>query len=320
MRMSVWLGVVPAAVVVLAGLALIARPAPATAAARAVRRRTGLESWGARLTTARAQLKDTLGPLGAWVMLCGAGLAVSVAVLWPLGRVALRLEGAWDRPVFGWFRDHQAGAGWHRLNEVLTQLGNRPPIYGTAIVAALVLVVFAPRRRWVPPALVIMAVLIEQVMRVGLLRAVDRGHPPTSMGTWPSGGVGRIIAIYGFIAFALFWCARRRGLRVATGGAASRTAAAAGALIAVRATVEGYTRLYLQKHWLTDVLGGYVFGGLLLAVFVYAGRALLDVGAADTDPAAAAPDAAAAAPAADAAAGSAAAETTWPDDVMSPQR
>jgi membrane-associated phospholipid phosphatase len=43
------------------------------------------------------------------------------------------------------------------------------------------------------------------------------------------------------------------------------------------ATIEGYSRLYLLKHWLTDVLGGYVFGLSLLAVFVYAGRALLDV-------------------------------------------
>jgi membrane-associated phospholipid phosphatase len=293
--MSVVWGIGPTLLVALAGVALIVRPALATAAARAVRRPA---MWGARLTTSRERLKETLGPVGAWVMLCGAGLAVSVAVLWPLGRVALRLEGAWDRPVFGWFRDHQAGSGWHRFNEIVTQVGNRPPIYGTAIVAALVLVVFAPRRRWAPPALVIVAVLIEQVVRVGLLRVVDRGHPPTSEGTWPSGGVGRIIAIYGFIAFLMFWCARRRGLRVATG----RTALAAGAFIAVMATFEGYSRLYLQKHWLTDVLGGYVFGCLLLAVLVYAGRALLDVNAAADE------------------SGEAIAGAARPDDVMSAQR
>ncbi|HEU5155429.1 MAG TPA: phosphatase PAP2 family protein [Streptosporangiaceae bacterium] len=249
------------------GIALFVRPTLMAVPVRAAR---GL--WGARLTTARAQLRQTLGPIGAWVVLCGAGLAVSVAVLWPLGRLALSLENAWDRPVFEWFRAHPAGAGWQRLNEVLTQLGNRPPIYAVAASAAIILVVFAPRRRWVPPALIVMAVLIEQYVRVGLLRVVDRGHPPTSDGTWPSGGVGRIIAIYGFVVFLTFWCARRRGLRVANG----RTAIAAGGLIAVMVTVEGYTRLYLLKHWLTDVLGGYVFGGLLLAVFVYAGRALLD--------------------------------------------
>jgi membrane-associated phospholipid phosphatase len=312
MRMPVLWGIIPTFVVVLVGVVLVARPALVPAAVRAVRRRT---TWGARLTTARAQLKETLGPAGAWVMLCGAGLAVSVAVLWPLGRLALRLEDAWDRPVFEWFSDHRAGAGWNRLNEILTQMGNRPPIYVAAVAAALVLVVFAPRRRWAPPALVIMAVLIEQFVRVGLLRVVDRGHPPTSEGTWPSGGVGRTIAIYGFIVFLLFWCARRRGLRFATGPAGTgrqvgRAAVAAGAIIAVMATVEGYTRIYLQMHWITDVLGGYVFGCLLLAVFVYAGRALLDVDAADNT------DAAGAAAAGD----EGPAGTAPPDDVMSARR
>jgi membrane-associated phospholipid phosphatase len=47
-------------------------------------------------------------------------------------------------------------------------------------------------------------------------------------------------------------------------------------LLAAMVTLEGYTRVYLLKHWLTDALGGYVYGGLMLTVFVYAGRALLD--------------------------------------------
>ena len=326
-------GIIPTFGVVLVGVVFVARPALVTAAAGAMRRRT---TWGARLTTARAQLKETLGPSGTWVMLCGAGLAITFAVLWPLGRLALRLEEAWDRPVFEWFSDHRAGAGWTRFNEIVTQMGNRPPIYATAVAAALVLVVFAPRRRWVPPALVIMAVLIEQYVRVGLLRVVDRGHPPTSEGTWPSGGVGRTIAIYGFIAFLVFWCARRRGLRFATGQGrqVSRAAVAVGALLAVMATFEGYTRLYLQKHWITDVLGGYLFGGLLLAVFVYAGRALLDVDDGDVDDGGAegptiVSDAAGAATAATAEDGATAADgggdeapvaTAPPDDVMSAPR
>jgi membrane-associated phospholipid phosphatase len=245
----------------------------------------GWRAWPDRLALARAQLRQTLGPVGAWLMLCGAGLTLTVAVLWPLGRAALRLEGAWDRPVFAWFRDHQAGAGWHRLMEILTQLGNRFIIYGVTCAAAVVLAALAPRsRRWAPPALAVLAVLIEQVVRVGLLKVVDRGHPPTSLGTWPSGGVGRIIAVYGFLLFLLFWCARRRFPRVAT----RSVAVAAGRLVAVMAVVEGYTRVYLLKHWLTDVLGGYVFGALLLAVFVYAAGALLDGGAAEPP----APDAA----------------------------
>jgi membrane-associated phospholipid phosphatase len=229
-------------------------------------------AWGARLRTARAQLRETLGPFGAWLTLCGAGLALSVAVLWPMGRYAFKLENAWDRPVFAWFRDHQAGSGWTDAMELLTQMGNRWVTYAVVLAALPVLALLAPRRRWGPPFLAAAAVLIEQVVRVGLLKVVDRGHPPTSDGTWPSGGVGRIIAIYGLLLVLVWWCARERGLRIATSG----TAVVAGLVLATMAVVEGYTRVYLLKHWLTDALGGYLFGGLLLIVFVYAGRALLD--------------------------------------------
>jgi membrane-associated phospholipid phosphatase len=257
-------GIVPTLVVVLAGAPLVVRP------------RALWPTRGGRLSLAREQLRGTLGPLGAWVGLCGAGLALAVAVLWPLGRVAYRLEGAWDRPVYDWFREHQAGASWTRANEILTLMGDRHLIYGITAVVMVVLFLLAPRRRWAPPFLAGMAVLIEQVVRVGLLKVVDRGHPPTSDGTWPSGGVGRILAIYGMLLFLLLWCAAERRVLI-TRCSAPRTVAAVGVLLAAMATFEGYTRLYLLKHWLTDVLGGYVFGALLLAVFVFAGRALLDV-------------------------------------------
>jgi membrane-associated phospholipid phosphatase len=264
MRTSVLWGIIPPLVVVLAGAPLVVRPPVPW------RTRSG------RLSVARDQLRETLGPLGAWVALCGAGLALAVAVLWPLGRLAYRLEGAWDRPVYDWFRDHQAGAAWTRANEILTLMGDRQLMYGITAVAMVVLALLAPRRRWAPPFIAGMAILIEQVVRVGLLKVVDRGHPPTSEGTWPSGGVGRIIAIYGMLLFLLLWCAAARGGRIGR-IAAPRTVAVAGVVLAAMATVEGYTRLYLLKHWLTDVLGGYVFGALLLAVLIYAGRALLDV-------------------------------------------
>jgi membrane-associated phospholipid phosphatase len=230
-------------------------------------------AWGPRLRTAREQLRETLGPFGAWLTLCGAGLALSVAVLWPMGRYALKLENAWDRPVFAWFRDHQAGRGWTDAMELLTQMGNRWVIYAVTLATLPALALLAPRRRWAPPFLAVAAVLIEQVVRVGLLKVVDRGHPPTSNGTWPSGGIGRIVAIYGLLLFLVWWCARERGLHIA---ATSPAAVVAGLVLATMAVVEGYTRVYLLKHWLTDALGGYVFGGLLLIVFVYAGRALLD--------------------------------------------
>ncbi|MDQ1655188.1 MAG: superfamily, partial [Cryptosporangiaceae bacterium] len=40
---------------------------------------------------------------------------------------------------------------------------------------------------------------------------------------------------------------------------------AAWAVVALAAGVEGYTRIYLLKHWATDAVGGWLFGGLVLA-------------------------------------------------------
>jgi hypothetical protein len=50
-----------------------------------------------------------------------------------------------------------------------------------------------------------------------------------------------------------------------------------GTVVFVMAAYEGYSRMYTQKHWLTDVITGLVFGpalflGYAIAVCVPAGR------------------------------------------------
>jgi membrane-associated phospholipid phosphatase len=53
---------------------------------------------------------------------------------------------------------------------------------------------------------------------------------------------------------------------------------ALGTIVLVLASYEGYSRIYVQKHWLTDVLCGLLFGpallfGYALAVGVLVGPA-----------------------------------------------
>jgi membrane-associated phospholipid phosphatase len=52
---------------------------------------------------------------------------------------------------------------------------------------------------------------------------------------------------------------------------------ALGTIVFVMAVVEGYSRIYVQKHWLTDVISGVMFGpalffGYALAVCILVGR------------------------------------------------
>ena len=53
------------------------------------------------------------------------------------------------------------------------------------------------------------------------------------------------------------------------------TAIWAGAAVAALAFNEGYSRLYLGMHWTTDVLSGWFYGILLLALFILATRVIM---------------------------------------------
>jgi membrane-associated phospholipid phosphatase len=41
-------------------------------------------------------------------------------------------------------------------------------------------------------------------------------------------------------------------------------------VVGLLAFVEGYTRIFLIKHWGTDVLGGWLYGGLMLLALMAA--------------------------------------------------
>ncbi len=193
-------------------------------------------------------------PLSAGIVL-GAGMAYTIAVCWVLGRGAKAVEEALDHPAFSFFDDHQAH--WlSSASSLLTQMGNRDPTVVVTVVAAVVFAVLWRKSRWwAPPVTLLVAFAMERFGAELLRLVVHRGHPPTTLGTWPSGGCARLILVYGLVIF-LYQRWRGRGI--------GSEAAWLWLGLALLAGVEAFTRVYLLKHWLTDAAGGLVFGTLLL--------------------------------------------------------
>ncbi|TDB89594.1 phosphatase PAP2 family protein [Actinomadura sp. KC216] len=221
-----------------------------------------------RLRTARAQLDRTLGPTGSFVVFLGAGTFLVTAVCLPLGELCQRLLNAHDVPMFDLAQRHVRPGAWTDAMNLITRSGNvwETRFVGLGAAVVLTLVALRLRRRpWVPMLLIGTVILVERFQQTGLAKLVDRGHPPTTLGTYPSGGCARLISIYGVIVLITLSYMR----------AGPRLRAIVWGGLAAFAFLEGYTRWHLSKHWITDVYAGWIYGYLLLAVFVFAGWSLL---------------------------------------------
>jgi len=204
-------------------------------------------------------------PTAAIVYLAGA--AAVLAILWPVGLLAHALQGAVDEPAFRWFDERRLG-WWSDIWLKLTNIGS-PTITQEVTVAATIFftAVWALQRRpfWFPLVAVPLGYCLEKYTQILIQTAVHRGHPPTTHGTFPSGGCGRVMVVYGMVVFltiAWLW-PRSRRMWVAGAG-----------LVACLVSVQAYARIYNLEHWLTDVIGGIVFGTVLLAVMVACLRVL----------------------------------------------
>lgn len=217
---------------------------------------------------------DRFGLVATAFVTALAGVGLIVVTMWPLGWPIKLLEPHLDRPIFAWFQ-RDAGAEpqwWAKLWLQLTNIGAIDLTQVWTAVAAAVLALGwaslgAQRRRWWVPLVVFpVAYLLEKTLQDLLKLVVDRGHPPTTLGSYPSGGCARVIVVYGLTAyFLLRWFATR----------STRAWTAAAGLISVLATVQAYARTVNLEHWLTDVLAGLMFGTLLLAIAVAASEVLL---------------------------------------------
>lgn len=259
---------------VIAALLFVAIPPVLVLAAGALHAHGWVGEFRARWRATLKAARPHAGPPVLALVIALAGYAAVVLGHWGLGKGAKAIEDLVDWPTFHWFEERLGPGGWTDLWNLLTQMGNRGPtqritMVGVVLFAALA--VLRARRnggpsRWYVPVIVLPAAyLAEKSGQMILSRVVDRGHPPTTLGTWPSGGCARLIVVYGLFAFFLLHTlgAGRRSRILVYGGV--------GAL----AGAEAYSRTYLLKHWLTDVLGGLTYGMGLLVVAVAAASVLI---------------------------------------------
>jgi membrane-associated phospholipid phosphatase len=249
------------AVIVIVAALLAGRPGPVRAWAAGPRSPLSPDP-GTAPGPADDTVRRSLREAARFLLIIAVGMAAVYAVMALLGLPVTHQGHVIDQPVNRWLSQHSVHA-WAREMAKTTRIGNTWTTRGAVVTAAVCLAVTWRRMRWLPPlALAVLSLIQHPLTHLIHLTDPRVGPPGFLHGTFPSGGSERCVAFYGLIAYLLWreFSGRRR--------AAIWSAAAVAAL----AFNEGYSRLYLGMHWATDVLSGWIYGLLILLVFVAAVR------------------------------------------------
>lgn len=185
--------------------------------------------------------------LGGVVYLLGEGVT---------GEAAAPVRTDFDRPLLEWFED-QRSPGRTSIAKTVTDMGGAIAIIFLLVGGATLSYVLTRDARW---PIFFVAVLTIAPQLSGLLKElVDRPRPTLSpiyehlpTAAFPSGHATNSAAAYFAVAFFLAWIS---GKKVAVWMVA--------AIVVLSVAI---TRVYLGVHWPTDVLGGWLLGGLCVAL------------------------------------------------------
>jgi undecaprenyl-diphosphatase len=188
----------------------------------------------------------------------------SEIILWPgvaasLAFAALALLAA-RRGVFDLDRATQALVSLTRCTSLqgtmatLSLLGQATGL--VPVIAMAQMLLWRGRRRW---ALAIPIVMTGTWALESIGKwAVDRPRPNGAAWGFPSGHAMSVVVLFGVLAY-LVWTSRTR----------QRWRCAAAAICAVLALAVGFSRLYLDMHWLSDVGGGFAVGLAYLPLAIW---------------------------------------------------
>lgn len=248
-----------------------ARPAleAAQAVGEAVRPRPALR----RLLVRRLDRSVITGFLLTLALTCSVVGGVLLGVLVYLVRSVPALQHV-DNSVAGWGYDHRAPFSTTGLRAI-TELGNIQIVVGLAL-ALSAIDFYRTRSRWSLPFLLTVMTGME-LLTLAVKDLVERVRPalyPTAarLGpSFPSGHAATSAAFYAAAALILGRTLQRRSRQILI-------ALAVGVAVAVAAS-----RVLLDLHWLSDVVGGLAlgWGWFALCACVFGGRLLRPTAAAD---------------------------------------
>jgi undecaprenyl-diphosphatase len=213
-----------------------------------------------------ARLAARLRPLWLFGLSTGLGLVVITSAAVGAGKLMEDVTdgdgvAVLDHPVASFVATHRTGALTMLMRAA--SVSGSPVVLGAITVAAGVVlgIIWGGRG---PVLVAVMTVAGNGVLTLVLKQAVARPRPPLGGAlaaadgyAFPSGHAANAAAAFGVLALL---CAGP--LRTWT----ARVGVWAGA--AILTTLVGISRIYLGVHWVTDVLGGWAFGTLWLAVVV----------------------------------------------------
>jgi len=199
-----------------------------------------------------------LGVGTLWLVLLALAIALSV-----LAAVHDTLPG--DRGIMDW-AEGRVFPG-ETLSDAVRAITSTEVVLSTGAAVALVLWLRGWRRTAV---LLAIALVLLPLMEAGLKELVDRPRPDPALvdlrasfssASFPSGHVTSSAFLYGFLVYL--------SLVLPLAVAARWALAAAAAAVFL---LSGPVNVYLGVHWPSDVLGGYVWGTLLLIPLLVADR------------------------------------------------
>ncbi len=224
----------------------------------------GPDSWG------RAAAERFGAVPGALLVLVPGCIVVFVVGL-GLGYLAKGTQSGFDRPIFDWINPRVDDGLFTRLMSKFTQMGNNPITEVLCTVSVIILACAYKRRWWLPTIAIIVAFVDQKIIWKVLGKIIHREHPIAGFGSYPSGGVGRLVSIYGVILLLVI-------MLIPTLSRAWKAGLWTG--LAAAGVLESFTRIYLSKHWTTDAVFALPLATLLLLVNIAAVVALARLGTA----------------------------------------